>query len=287
MRHLCIKSFKGALREKLKPVRLHYRQTQSLKSFTQAIFSLMAPFRSQMRPPQILNSAVNQPCSRLRVSGRSAVQLSLTAASLQFFFTSSSGLADEVFFVERFWPEKCSIQQADTVLRRISCALDSALPHLKKNKINRRQKCWPRVNQGRARGVGVGGGVGAIRTDLRSHSVVKIDQLVSGDASCCWSVEATGSTCIANACVGPLQTHSHHYVVVLFGFERPSPQKRRLQLCQNLAGNLAKSFWQMISTQVSSEQRFVCLHNETNWSRGCPAPVWFLGPLPFSGLELS
>lgn len=131
LRHLCIKSFKGALLEKLKPLRHHYRQTQSLYSFTQAIFSLMVSFRSQMWPPQNLNSAVNQPCSRLCVSGRSAVQLSLRAASLHFF-TSNSGLADEVLFVERFWPEKCSIQQADTILRRISCALDSALPHLKK-----------------------------------------------------------------------------------------------------------------------------------------------------------
>lgn len=67
----------------------------------------------------------------------------------------------------------------------------------------------------------------------------------------------------------------------------PPPQKRCLQLCQNLAGNLAKSLWQMISTQVSSNRRFVCLHNETNWARGCPVPVWLLGPLPFSGLELS
>lgn len=69
----------------------------------------------------------------------------------------------------------------------------------------------------------------------------------------------------------------------VFGFERPSPQKRRLQLCQNLAGNLAKSLADDL--EPSQFKATFCLFAQWNkWSRGCPVPVCFLGPLPFSGL---
>lgn len=71
-------------------------------------------------------------CAAVCVSGLSAMQLSLRAASLQF--SSSSGLGDEIVFVERVWRGKCTVQQADTILRRISCTLDSALAHFKKYK---------------------------------------------------------------------------------------------------------------------------------------------------------
>lgn len=125
LHHLYVKSLKGALRENLKPLRHHHRQTQELTAAHTCHILPKGSSQCSNVALLILNSAA------VCVSGHSAVQLSLRAASLQF--SSSSSLDDEIFFVERVWREKCTVQQADTILR-ISCALDSALAHLKKKK---------------------------------------------------------------------------------------------------------------------------------------------------------
>lgn len=104
-----------------------------------------------------------------------------------------------------------------------------------------------------------------IQNRFLSHSAeISIGQEMHPPARC-WSVETKGQPELWMFVLGPFKyTHTSKLWLFTYLALREPPLRSDVFSCVTIWQENWPKAWRMISAQVSSKQRFVCLHNETN-----------------------